>query len=557
MKITLPTVPKTARRKSLTLAFKRFVVQESLEIKSLRATARKYLVTASQIRRWKRSFEAALENATDFSRLTGDDTSLRVAYRRLQSTNRSRFRPGDRPPLLPAKFLSALHKVLLHRRANNQTVSMDKVLIEAKKLDPGVVDRVGPSAFTHRMYRMMKKWHLAFRRGTTNAKVPQNTRHSTELIKEFVEYFKFKVKLLNIEDDDIFNVDQTNMAFSLEAKDTWATKGCKSVPVAAAETSARATIMLGTNATGTVKLPPFIVFKGSSKRTGRVLRELQVGEGYPEGCHYTCQEKAWFNEEIMLQWIDTVWRPHVESRGSRLTYLLMDEFAVHLTASVEQAFVSLNTEVEIIPGGYTSKLQAMDVGINKPFKNHCRKQFQIWLEQNQTNDGTTVKPHRKDAAKWAKYAWDQITPRTIRKTWNHIGYMDLPIEDLQVDEEDIEFNSQGTTITDFDINESISPVKDIGMNVTDKTMGDTEDDSADDIITTPVLKLNTKKRPEICGTDHFNRIVYSNNDTIENDGISAMGDGDDDDEDDDSGEDKHEVEITKEDKYRGSDSISY
>jgi hypothetical protein len=34
-----------------------------------------------------------------------------------------------------------------------------------------------------------------------------------------------------------------------------------------------------------------------------------------------------------------------------------------------------NTEVDIIPKGYTCKLQPMDGGINKPVKNYINHQF--------------------------------------------------------------------------------------------------------------------------------------------------------------------------------------
>jgi DDE superfamily endonuclease len=154
---------------------------------------------------------------------------------------------------------------------------------------------------------------------------------------------------------NIYNVDQTNLLFCLETTYTWAKKGSKSVPVPACQTSQHATVMLGLNATVTDKLPPFLVFKGSAKPTGRIFRELQRQEGYTEECHYACNEKAWFNEAIILQWIDTVWRPTLEAKNGQLTYLLLDECPVHMTEKVIRAFNALITELELIPGGYTAK----------------------------------------------------------------------------------------------------------------------------------------------------------------------------------------------------------
>jgi hypothetical protein len=59
----------------------------------------------------------------------------------------------------------------------------------------------------------------------------------------------------------------------------------------------------------------------------------------------------------------------------------------------------------------------MDVGINKPFKNYVRSQFEIWLIANLDN----AKPQRKDVAKWISNAWNEIEQRTIVNSWRKAG----------------------------------------------------------------------------------------------------------------------------------------
>jgi hypothetical protein len=47
------------------------------------------------------------------------------------------------------------------------------------------------------------------------------------------------------------------------------------------------------------------------------------------------------------------------------TYLLMDKFSSHMMDKVRMAMYACNTEIDFVPGGYTSKLQVvMDVGLN-------------------------------------------------------------------------------------------------------------------------------------------------------------------------------------------------
>lgn len=75
----------------------------------------------------------------------------------------------------------------------------------------------------------------------------------------------------------------------------------------------------------------------------------------------------------MLKWVNDCWIPHIEKKRlvlkdpNELFYLILDECRTHLTAKVKKAFEDSNTVIEFIPGGYTSELQVLDIGINKPF----------------------------------------------------------------------------------------------------------------------------------------------------------------------------------------------
>ena len=80
------------------------------------------------------------------------------------------------------------------------------------------------------------------------------------------------------------------------------------------------------------------------------------------------------------------------------------------------AFDECNTELDFIPKGYTCKLQAMDVGINKPFKNHTTHQFDEWLVANMDK-----KPKRSDVAWWIWNAWNHLSEGIIRNSWRGCG----------------------------------------------------------------------------------------------------------------------------------------
>jgi hypothetical protein len=202
----------------------------------------------------------------------------------------------------------------------------------------------------------------------------------------------------------------------MEQKFTYAKKGTRTVGIVGADSTSRCTIMLGCNLTGTHKLPPFIIYKGAP--AGRINRELERRENLPCDCEFGVQERAWMDEVQMVRWIGKVWKPYTETRGGKITYLIMDECRTHMTGVVKRLFEECRTEIDFIPGGYTSKLQPMDVGINKPFKNYVRNQFDEWMIANLDNN----KPKRSDVALWVSEAWKEVSQTTQQNSWRKCGF---------------------------------------------------------------------------------------------------------------------------------------
>jgi hypothetical protein len=171
------------------------------------------------------------------------------------------------------------------------------------------------------------------------------------------------------------------------------------------------------------KLDPFLIFTGSKKGPIRT-KELQALVGFPKGIHYTTQAKAWMDEVTMLEWVKFVWKPFTQSRPG-LFLLILDEARAHMTSDVVKAISQCKTFLEIIPGGYTSKLQVLDVGINRPFKHYYEDQSEQFVRK-WTYDhppGEKAKPTRQDVAHWVWNAWDSIKEDGIVNTWRHCGYI--------------------------------------------------------------------------------------------------------------------------------------
>ena len=76
------------------------------------------------------------------------------------------------------------------------------------------------------------------------------------------------------------------------------------------------------------------------------------------------------------------------------------------------------TEVDFVLGVYTSKLQVLDVGVNKPFKEYVKQCYERFMVQNAGR-----KVCRLDVAKWVEEAWERVSTETICNTWSSIGFI--------------------------------------------------------------------------------------------------------------------------------------
>ncbi len=94
----------------------------------------------------------------------------------------------------------------------------------------------------------------------------------------------------------------------------------------------------------------------------------------------------------------------------------MDSRAVHETAAIKEALGNHGTKVLYIPRGFTSLLQVLDFGVNKPFKHYMNQQFETFMLSNGQNI------ERLHIIRWVIGSWERIKTETITNTWRSIGY---------------------------------------------------------------------------------------------------------------------------------------
>jgi hypothetical protein len=300
-----------------------------------------------------------------------------------------------------------------YRERREKLLVVTKRLLVAywRRLDPVTTESLSEDAALQRMKRFMERHGLVNCKKTNTAQRNCGVRG---VMDDFVQYIQWKKEVLGITDDGaVVNGDETNVYFSPSFEHTIAERGSRTVTIRETNSSNRCTAMLCVAQDGT-KLEPYIIHTGKPTPAGKVLREClnPQDSGYPEGMVYMAQESAWMDEPTMLDWVERVWKPYA-SRINGPKLLILDSCTSHLTPEVRRKISNLQTELEVIPPGYTGKLQPLDVGLNKPFKDRVRHEVERFLTEKEIG----TRPQRKDLNEWIKKSWDSIPVEMVRNTW--------------------------------------------------------------------------------------------------------------------------------------------
>ena len=192
----------------------------------------------------------------------------------------------------------------------------------------------------------------------------------------FMQHIFPKVSEQNCDPKFIINMDQTPIFFTCHSKKILKWKGTKSVHILTSRNDTkRATLAVFVFADRS-NLPPILIFKGT--QNGQIAKkELS---NFPPGCKYFCQENGWMDERVMIEWIENIFKPFIETALENVVPLpVLDSYQCDMMTSVVETIQQLGVEVEHIPGGCTSLCQPVDVGINKAMKMLVHNDWEDWM----------------------------------------------------------------------------------------------------------------------------------------------------------------------------------
>ena len=82
------------------------------------------------------------------------------------------------------------------------------------------------------------------------------------------------------------------------------------------------------------------------------------------------QKKGWNDFLLTKVWVHKILCRYTNKQHALLVW---DKFSGHMMTDVAEMLRKNNITVIVIPGGCISKIHPLDVFLNKPFKNHCRR----------------------------------------------------------------------------------------------------------------------------------------------------------------------------------------
>ena len=258
--------------------------------------------------------------------------------------------------------------------------------------------------------KFMKRHSLVLRAKTSlSQKLPADLETHLTSFAVFIQRQRLEY---NFEMKMIGNMDETPVYFDIVPNKTIDQRGVRSVQVKTTGGDKRhITVVLTCTADGQLP-PPMVIFKGK--------RQLNLRA--PPGFIIAVQEKAWMDAALMSRYIREIWFAYTKRSKS---LLVLDSFKCHISDEAKNQIKRGNSIPAVIPGGCTSKLQPLDVSINRPFKAILRNQWQQYMMNwAANNDQGKPKPVDKQTIlDWIINAYEYIKarPEMIKKSFKVTG----------------------------------------------------------------------------------------------------------------------------------------
>ena len=412
------------RRISYSTKQKLEVIMFAEECKNNSEAARKFNVGETNVRRW-------LKEKNVLMKLNPMKRSLRKG----------------KPKWI--KLEEKLKNWILDLRKQKYQVSTVNIRFKAQDLakEGGLTDFKGTKNWVN---KFMKRNRLSVKRSTTQGqRLPDDWEVQIEKFLLFVNE-----KKSGIDFAQIGNMDEVPCSFDIPRNRTVEEVGKEDVGiVTTGHEKMNFTVILTATADGG-KCKPMVIFK----------RKTMPKEKFPEGIVVAVNPKGWMNVEMMKFWLENVWQKRRGSFFKPKSLLIYESARAHLTEEVKKE-VTKQSQLAVIPGGLTKKVQPLDLSSNKPFKDNMKNHWDAWMKEG-VHEFTKSKKMKRASystvCHWIVQSWKNVSEETIKNGFKKskicvYDLVDLHDKNKQVN--DCDENSDDTEIECDEVNDDDTEIE--------------------------------------------------------------------------------------------------
>ncbi len=224
-------------------------------------------------------------------------------------------------------------------------------------------------------------------------------------------------------------MDEVSISFDMTSGFAVENKGTKSVKISTTgNEKCNFTVVLCVIADG-AKRNPLVIFK----------RKTIPKETFSKGIVVNVNPKGWMTSDMFGFWLENVWRKRKNALFCSKSLLIYDSARSHITDEVKK-LVRKYSEIAVIPGGLTSKLQPLDLSVNKSFKDKMRAKWDQWMIKgyhSYTKSGSMKRASYAEVCKWIVESWKEVTVDCVKNGFRKAMicyYLTDDITDLESNE---------------------------------------------------------------------------------------------------------------------------
>lgn len=244
----------------------------------------------------------------------------------------------------------------------------------------------------------------------------------------FTEEFAAFVEAEGLGAEQLYNIDETGLNFKMLPEKTLASSSEASAP-GLKKIKERLTVAVCSNATGTHKMPLFVIGKSAKPRAFKNVNPSSLP------VYYQSQRSAWMDSKLFTDWFFSQFVPavirHLKSKKlPAKAVLLLDNAPTH---PAQDALKKGNIFAKFLPPNVTSLIQPMDQGVIECLKRRYRRKLlssileKIEIE-NLDLKGALKAINIKDVIYMLSRAWEEIPNSTVSRSWRKL-WKDIEADD--------------------------------------------------------------------------------------------------------------------------------